>query len=225
LQAGKLVASVPTKAIGFTVETPEAEFVDLGTEFGVKVDEHGTAEATVFRGCIEARVIASLAQNPPVRISAGESVRLPRGSSHFSSSVDPDAELVRLARPEKPSLQAPAVAGAMQLTARESFAYPAERHLHAVHGDGEFSFGWAGPWAAVTGVSPLVLEKGLPRPDTKRSAQTGMVSDLAVLRAVGAPSVNGVRPLALTYGRESLKWHSPSALERVTIRPRPFVPG
>jgi hypothetical protein len=56
LRAGKLVAHVPQQAIGFTVETPTAKVVDLGTEFGVDVDDQGTA-VHVFEG----RVVAQFA--------------------------------------------------------------------------------------------------------------------------------------------------------------------
>ena len=38
LTRGRLVAYVPKQARGFTVDTPTAEVIDLGTEFGVEVD-------------------------------------------------------------------------------------------------------------------------------------------------------------------------------------------
>ena len=41
LRQGKLVAVVPRQAIGFTLATPSAEIVDLGTEFEVVVEEDG----------------------------------------------------------------------------------------------------------------------------------------------------------------------------------------
>lgn len=50
LHAGKLTAQVPERAQGFTVGTPSCESVDLGTEFGLKVFEDGTAETHVFEG-------------------------------------------------------------------------------------------------------------------------------------------------------------------------------
>ena len=38
LHSGRLSASVPPEGVGFTVETPEAEVVDFGTEFSVDVE-------------------------------------------------------------------------------------------------------------------------------------------------------------------------------------------
>lgn len=52
---GNLSAIVPDHAIGFTVLTPSSEIVDLGTEFGVSVDEHGTSEIHVFKGEVVTR--------------------------------------------------------------------------------------------------------------------------------------------------------------------------
>ncbi len=51
LHSGRLSATVPPEGIGFTVETPEAEVVDFGTEFSVDV-EGGTSEVHVFDGLV-----------------------------------------------------------------------------------------------------------------------------------------------------------------------------
>lgn len=50
LHHGKLVARVPHRAIGFTVETATATVVDLGTEFAMQVDQRGDTEVLVFEG-------------------------------------------------------------------------------------------------------------------------------------------------------------------------------
>ena len=50
LGIGKLSAVVPQQAHGFTVQTPSAEIVDLGTEFGIEVDEGNRTEVHVFEG-------------------------------------------------------------------------------------------------------------------------------------------------------------------------------
>ena len=52
LNSGMLTADVPLPAHGFTIQTPVATVVDLGTEFGVSVDD-GTSEVQVFKGKIE----------------------------------------------------------------------------------------------------------------------------------------------------------------------------
>ncbi len=51
LRSGRLSASVPPEGVGFTVETPEAEVVDFGTEFSVDVDG-GASEVHVFEGLV-----------------------------------------------------------------------------------------------------------------------------------------------------------------------------
>jgi hypothetical protein len=51
LHSGRLSAVVPPEGIGFTVETPEAEVVDFGTEFSVDV-EGDASEVHVFDGLV-----------------------------------------------------------------------------------------------------------------------------------------------------------------------------
>ncbi|XPF95773.1 LamG-like jellyroll fold domain-containing protein [Colwellia sp. RE-S-Sl-9] len=55
LQQGKLVARVPQKAIGFRIDTPSAEIIDLGTEFGVEVSQNGESQVHVIEGEVKAR--------------------------------------------------------------------------------------------------------------------------------------------------------------------------
>jgi hypothetical protein len=55
LSAGKIAAAVPKFARGYTILTPTAEIVDLGTEFGVNVDGQGASEVHVFDGDVVAR--------------------------------------------------------------------------------------------------------------------------------------------------------------------------
>lgn len=51
--AGQASARVPDRARGFVLNAPHAAVVDLGTEFGVRVDETGTAEVEVLSGEVE----------------------------------------------------------------------------------------------------------------------------------------------------------------------------
>lgn len=50
LHSGRLYAKVPSSAIGFTVHTPTSSILDLGTEFGVKVDMNMNSDIHVFKG-------------------------------------------------------------------------------------------------------------------------------------------------------------------------------
>lgn len=47
---GRLYARVPQEAIGFTVKTPSAQIVDLGTEFGVECDLQSSTSLHVVKG-------------------------------------------------------------------------------------------------------------------------------------------------------------------------------
>jgi hypothetical protein len=55
LERGRIAAAVPRFARGYTILTPTAEVVDLGTEFGVAVDAAGQSEIHVFEGDVVAR--------------------------------------------------------------------------------------------------------------------------------------------------------------------------
>jgi hypothetical protein len=55
LTQGKIAAAVPRFARGYTIFTPTAEVVDLGTEFGVDVDDKGASQIHVFDGDVVAR--------------------------------------------------------------------------------------------------------------------------------------------------------------------------
>lgn len=50
LERGKIMARVPERAIGFTLETPRGKVIDLGTAFGTSVTDNGETETQVFVG-------------------------------------------------------------------------------------------------------------------------------------------------------------------------------
>jgi hypothetical protein len=54
LNRGGLMASVPQAGHGFKIETPNGTVIDLGTQFGVVVDDFGVSEVSVFEGKVEA---------------------------------------------------------------------------------------------------------------------------------------------------------------------------
>lgn len=72
LRSGRLTARVPEAAIGFTVETPTANVVDLGTEFGVTAGENAS-EVHVFEG----EVLVKTATEPdPLRLRENRASRI-----------------------------------------------------------------------------------------------------------------------------------------------------
>jgi hypothetical protein len=128
LKRGKLVATVPKQAVGFTVVTPTARLVDLGTEFGVRVSDGGSTELLVLRGAVDASQDAPSgkpgdknatnagAKNGPkstksvhIRIEAGEAIRFEPGQAsgtRFAADEKDFARLRRLANDAEDSLDA-----------------------------------------------------------------------------------------------------------------------
>ncbi len=78
LLSGKLSAHVPRDGIGFTIETPRAAVVDLGTDFGVEVMNHD-AEIHVFTGEVRVDLHSGAGPDPPpLRLVTGEATRINR---------------------------------------------------------------------------------------------------------------------------------------------------
>lgn len=50
LRYGKIYAVVPQEAIGFTVNAPSAQIIDMGTEFGVEADTYGNTYLHMIKG-------------------------------------------------------------------------------------------------------------------------------------------------------------------------------
>jgi hypothetical protein len=88
LRKGKLLARVPNNAIGFTVETPTAKIVDLGTEFGVVVDPRTGSSVHVIRG--EVAVRSREAGSGPIarRLTANQAVQVGADSKLQSIAFD-----------------------------------------------------------------------------------------------------------------------------------------
>jgi ferric-dicitrate binding protein FerR (iron transport regulator) len=82
LHSGRLSARVPPEGIGFTVETPEAEVVDFGTEFSVDV-EGGTSEVHVFDGLVRVHPGGSNQRDASrsVDLQASQALRITDGAT------------------------------------------------------------------------------------------------------------------------------------------------
>ncbi len=74
---GKLRASVPPQAHGFTIGSPKFNLVDRGTEFGLQVDAAGKTEVHVFQGRVDLYDPATGHDTPPQKaLSTGGGVRV-----------------------------------------------------------------------------------------------------------------------------------------------------
>ncbi len=102
LERGCLVARVPEEAVGFTLQTPHAKIVDLGTEFGATAkEEHGT-QLAVLEGSVEV-TIADGTEAPVKKycVSAGASVNISAGQTVVTAldfQPRPYLEMLRTSR-------------------------------------------------------------------------------------------------------------------------------
>jgi hypothetical protein len=92
MHRGSIRVLVAKGAEGFSVSTPIAKVIDLGTEFGVRVDERGGTDVVVFQGSVdvEGRLIANGPPQLNQRLSAGEAVRVDEiGTASRLVTVEP----------------------------------------------------------------------------------------------------------------------------------------
>ncbi|HIA16323.1 MAG TPA: hypothetical protein EYN72_05995 [Dehalococcoidia bacterium] len=83
LISGKLVANIPDDGLGFLLTTPQSEVVDLGTEFGLEVNEAGQTDVHVIDGLVEVYKRRNLKEAPVagalpagIKIAEGQARRL-----------------------------------------------------------------------------------------------------------------------------------------------------
>jgi hypothetical protein len=101
LRQGTLTAHVPERAKGFTILSPQGRVVDLGTEFGLSVDDRGETTVRVFNGLVEAFPLASDSgpvAHKSVTISRDQTARIEREIV----AVEPEAKDVPFVRSIKP---------------------------------------------------------------------------------------------------------------------------
>jgi hypothetical protein len=108
LSVGKLTGTVEGKATkGFSVQTPTAIVTDLGTEFGVAVDEKGATTSYVFRGTVALHAIghAKDARVADTVLQENESARTERVDSNTDrvvvrrTAIEPRVFVRRLEQP------------------------------------------------------------------------------------------------------------------------------
>ena len=73
-ELGRVHAYVPTPARGFTITAPDLTVVDLGTEFGLRVNPSGMSDVHVFTG--EVTVAKNNSTEIPTAVTSGQAVQL-----------------------------------------------------------------------------------------------------------------------------------------------------
>ncbi len=96
---GALTARVPPAAQGFSVATPQGTAIDLGTEFGVRVDDQGQAEIHVFNGFVrfeprEGGEPRKVGGNEAIRITAGTAAPLRADRTAFVHQLPQSSPLL-----------------------------------------------------------------------------------------------------------------------------------
>ncbi|NRB73095.1 MAG: FecR domain-containing protein [Verrucomicrobiales bacterium] len=76
IHEGRLTANVTPEGVGFTVETPDAEVVDFGTEFAIEVVREGSSEVHVFEGEVGVRPRQDGTSMDPVRLITNQATRI-----------------------------------------------------------------------------------------------------------------------------------------------------
>lgn len=86
LQVGTLFAHVPQQATGFSVKTPSSRILDLGTEFGVVVDQAGITDVHVVKGRLDVDLLGASGRVKESRLLAiSDAVRLQQSSSNIAN--------------------------------------------------------------------------------------------------------------------------------------------
>ncbi len=83
LAHGKMTATVPTQAHGFTVKTPDQTFIDLGTTFGIETVSKTRTELHVMHGRVR------IDGNNPTRVAAHQAFATAKDQSPASIPFEP----------------------------------------------------------------------------------------------------------------------------------------
>jgi len=85
---GRVTTLVDKRGRGFTIETPRAKIVDLGTQFGLSISDTGETEVVVFQGMVDLSYNSSEATGDAAsrRLQQGEAL-LVKNSGEFQRVV------------------------------------------------------------------------------------------------------------------------------------------
>jgi hypothetical protein len=105
---GSIVAKVPSTAHGYTLTTPSAQVIDLGTEFGISVDGSGKSEVHVFKGEVISRWNGpEKAQGKSLRLHQNDGARFGLKRSETTLITADESRFVRDLAPRLPVADLP----------------------------------------------------------------------------------------------------------------------
>ncbi|MEL7500443.1 MAG: FecR domain-containing protein [Planctomycetota bacterium] len=183
LKSGLLTATVPPGAEGFTVDTPAAQVIDLGTSFGIDLSNEGFANVSVFDGEVEVSTPMTTERDTTTKhlISEGESVRI--GTDHKVEDISFD--------PKPFENMWPTASGIVSSTEAIHFVPPWPRQIRFVKSDDQIFVGVEGrPVQLQTELNVNISEPG-------NCAEPGDLSPIAV------PTKTTVRSYILHFSPES----------------------
>jgi len=206
LDDGSLAATVPPPARGFTIDTPHAKVVDLGTEFGVLVEKgKDAAEVQVFQGEVELAMAAAEDNKASShRLKAGRAVRIElaaEGRTTVLREIAPAAD--RFVR----QLRAPAAKPDRMIAADFSGGNGQSEPDQFPGAPGP---GWATPWsiakvdgiditAVVDGAEPVNAGGKCLRVEAVRQAGKTSGSGALVRCLQSTPEVDLARPYVISF--------------------------
>ena len=116
---GKVTAKIGPNAKGFSIITPQATVIDLGTEFGIEVNEVGATDVVVFKGAVDVDYPTTLeGAARQQRLRTGEAVHL--DASGTASRIVAITNGRFSDKPDRDSLRPPIITAVRDNIQRES---------------------------------------------------------------------------------------------------------
>jgi len=108
LYRGRARVHVPEGAIGFRLDSPAFDVVDLGTEFAANVNTDGTGTCRVFEGKADVSLLDSIGEVKSTRrLTANESVRVTPSKQDMQVIKEVNGDYPAIKQPPRPTLALP----------------------------------------------------------------------------------------------------------------------
>ncbi len=211
LRSGRLVATVPEGARGFSIDTPRARVVDLGTEFGVGVRESGDTEVQVFRGVVVTQWQGPEGHKVDQQLTAGNAVSIEASAKSAPRGIPFEPE--RFVRMFPTDADSGDLGGPIYNRSRFSTVHVVPRPAHQITIDGDLS-DWDRSGAFYSACLPPYHEshyvEGMMMYDREYLYLGAHVGDPAPMRSTMDPPA----------GRDQYAWRGGSVIVRLCVDPK-----